>query len=161
MPSKRMIPHVVTLYNRDGDNEDGSARYVVTVLKNVYRRGDFGVSSISNPADHAVVHVFDMQVSASPGEGVTLDRSLYPEEVAKATPVGRKPFLPENEWAACEHRELYWTLKGDGKDYVTAGDTSSIPASIIFANGLARRITTVKRNCAGSRLMWRWRVTAE
>lgn len=139
MPSRRMTPHVVTLYNRDGDNEDGSARYVVTVLKNVYRRGDFGVSSISNPADHVVVHIFDEQVSA----------------------VGGKSFVKEEEWDTCENKDQHWTFQSDGKDYVTAGDTSDTPTAIIFANGLARRITTVKRNCAGSRRMWRWRVTAE
>ena len=163
MPTKRMIQHSVTLFNRSGSNPDGSPAYVVTVLSNVYYRENKGVGGMYNPADHAVVHIFDDSVVATPGDDTQLDTSLYESlngesyERALDTPKGEKPYLPEEEWDVCENKEQYWTLHGKGNDYIVRGDASFVPLDY----SAARRIVNVKRNQAGNRRMHGWKVTAE
>lgn len=163
MPTRRMVPHTVTLFNRSGNNPDGSPSFVVTVLGNVHFRENTGVGGMYNPADHAVVHIFDDTVVATPGDGTVLDRSVYESlsedlyERACDTPSGEKPYLPEKEWDAAENKEQYWTLHSKGNDYIVYGDASFTP----FDSSVARRIVNVKRNNAGTRRMHSWKVTAE
>lgn len=151
MASNWMCPHVVTLYNRNGEDADGIAQYVVTVLNGVYFRESRGVTGLSAPEDQAVAHIFDDIVSAVPGDGTQIDTSL-----ASEVPEGERPFMDWDKWEKTTDREQFWTLRDGGTDFIARGDTHELSPKA--AN--AYRITAVKRNDAGSRRMWNWRVTA-
>lgn len=141
MTGKRMLPHTVTLYNYVGEDTDGKASYVVTVLRNVYCTAQTGTDfdrEGKKSTNKAQLYIFDANSVAESSDG-------FP-----------KKYLPYSEWLASNHKELYWTLSDQGDDYFAQREiVITRPQDI----PCAFRIVNTKRYEAGQRRMWHWTVT--
>ena len=69
----------------------------------------------------------------------------------------RRRFLDRYEWDDKLDHTGFWTLRDDGKDYIAEGDVRLFG---IYASH-AHRIVRVKRNLAGNKRMWGWKVAAQ
>nr|DAY38776.1 MAG TPA: hypothetical protein [Caudoviricetes sp.] len=135
MASSRVLPHVVTIFNYVGKDDDGKPKYQATLLSGVYFREHRAVNGISAPDDYAIAHIFDKGTIASDG----------------------RRFLDRYEWDDKLDHTGFWTLRDDGKDYIAEGDVRLFG---IYASH-AHRIVRVKRNLAGNKRMWGWKVAAQ
>lgn len=164
MGTKRVCPHVITLFNFTGEDAGGNACYNPVLLEWVHVFKKEGINAANSADDAPHVHIFDDTVIATPPNTVTLDRSLYnlsPYNLRRAleTPTGEVPFVPYEEWKNTSNQEQYWTISTEGKDYFAEGDHRSaghaLPAGVPLF-----RITDVERHDVGSPRMWHWRIEA-
>lgn len=105
MPSRRMLPDTVTLFNYIGE-ADMVAEYSVTIFNNVFCDTSYGdKASIQGgvPNNAARLYIFDMQSCAYSVDGK------------------RKTFVPFSEWEKLTDKSLYWTIREDNKDYFAVG----------------------------------------
>ena len=135
MASNKVLPHVITVFNYVGKDEIGKPKYQATLLTGTYFREHRAVNGISDPNDYAVAHIFDFGTRASDG----------------------RRFVDRFEWDEMADHSGAWTLRDDGKDYVAEGDVRLFGIQASHAH----RIFYVKRNLAGSKRMWGWRIAAQ
>lgn len=138
MPSKRICKDTVTLYNYIGE-VNGSASFVVTILKNVMVHTGSTIIRPFTVSNDTSLCIFDANV-----EAVSLD----------GTP---KTFLDWEAWGNLpnDEREKYWTLDGlkTGKDKFAVGVREAIPPKKATFN-----IATIQRYDRGLRGMHYWSV---
>ena len=126
-----MLPHAAVLRNYTGEDVNGEAQYLPTLLSFVYVERLRKVSSSGvglNPEDQVRLFIFDDASIVTAENGV------------------RKSFVTPSVWKdlSADQRVTAWTMQ-DGKDKLDAG-------------GDTYRLTSVERFDAGSRRMWHWEV---
>lgn len=108
MPSRRMLPDTVTLFNYVGEVND-VATYQKAIIKNCYCPINEGAVATGNgtaPSDRATLYIFDR------GSVVTDENG------------NKLAYKPREEWDALQNKAGFWTLhQGPTKDYfIKSGD---------------------------------------
>ncbi len=141
MPNVRMLPDTITLYNYSGEDGDGNACYLPTVIQRVYARMTQGIvvgrgeTTITlEPADALIVYVFDQ------------------------SSVCAKTFLPFKEWDASSSKADHWTVHDDGSDLIAIGTPTSTASGAPPDNVQSFKATKNIRRQAGKPRMWHWEV---
>lgn len=115
MASRRVLPHTVTLYNYLGEDSDGQASYVTTVLRGVNAQvirgtsrtgGNAATGGQETPADSLKVFFF-IHRSHAESVGGRRKKSVKPEAWVDGFP-NRNPADA-------------WTFREDGRDIMTLG----------------------------------------
>ena len=142
MPSRRMLPDTVTLFNYIGE-VNMVAEYLVTIFTNVFCDTSYGDKAsiqggVSNNA--ARLYIFDMQSCAYSMDGK------------------KKKFVPFSEWEELADKSLYWTIREDNKDYFAVGKhcVSSLKQSLEGAQPFP--ITKARRYNIGTPRMRHWEI---
>lgn len=142
MAGRRMLPHVVTLFNYAGEDADGRAIYSKTVLRTVYCTAQTGTDfdrEGKKSTNKAVLYFFDTSSVAESEDGAP------------------KQFMPYALWVASDSsKEPYWTLSDQGDDYFVQGETDAARPQDVHD---AFKIVNAKRYEAGQKRMWHWTVT--
>ncbi len=141
MPTDRMLPDTVTIFNRYGEDGNGNALYHTCVIQRVYARmkqgiaigrGETGVTL--NPADELIVYVFDQKSSSA------------------------KPYMPFKEWDASNAKAGYWTVHDDGSDLAVIGTATPTAQGAPPDNAQTFKAAKIIRRQAGKPRMWHWEV---
>lgn len=113
MPSHRMMPHTITLFNYVGE-VNGEATFNKTIIRGVMIDENFGARQSMqglSADDTAALYIFDVNASAESEEGF------------------EREYLSHAEWQENEAKSMYWTLCE--KDYFVMGETDvSVPYDI-------------------------------
>jgi len=131
-----MLADSATLYNYIGEDEDGNASYIRTVLTPC--RAVLTVGTLMDREnDNISVYVFDAYTLATNGST-------------------RKSYCDPRAFDTLADKTANWTLRDDGKDWIANGIcTDTQPPT----DGTAFAIRTIKRNQIGGHDMWHWKVT--
>lgn len=147
MPTDRMLSHTVTLFNHAGENTDGEAQYLPTVIRSVYARMSRGItvgrgdaSATLTPQDELIVYVFDQNAKAASVGGDT------------------KTYLPSPVWDESQDKSSHWTAHDNGSDLLVIGTPTPTGTGAPPNEAQAYAMTKIIRREGGSPRMWHWEV---
>lgn len=145
MPTSKMCPHTVTVFNCCGENDSGQAIYQAAVLQNVQVIHQEGEGKSTTLDDEIKVYIFD-------------------ENYTAVTPSGDYiAYIDFRSWVKmdAEDREGYWTLNPSGQDYIAIGTYTTNDGLIPDPGDVALfEIKKIARTEIGSFRMWHWEVIA-
>lgn len=137
VPSRRILPDTVALYNYAGEVND-EATYEISTISHCYCMVAEGADLNDQGRkghDSAQLYIFDKGTEITSTDGQT------------------KTYLHYKEWDALppSERSAFWTLHDDGRDYFVKTEEG----------GRKFKVTKFSHKKAGSKRMWHFEVSAK